>query len=206
MTAPLLKSPDKVSDFHREDTELVRRIQLGDDKAFTELVYKYQNHILNYLSRMCQDTGEVEDLTQEVFERVHRHIGGFDPQRKFSNWIYTIAGNLAKNHHRNRKRKRLVYIPAVYNDKSKESLMALAFEDVKSRPDVLFHSRELQKLIEVTLASLAPAQREVLVLRELEGKSYEEMAEICRINIGTVKSRLNRARISFATRILPHLD
>ncbi|MGD0483957.1 MAG: sigma-70 family RNA polymerase sigma factor [Gemmatimonadales bacterium] len=177
----------------------------GDSRAFTELVLRYQTRLLNFVYRSIGDRERAEDLVQEAFIRVHRHLHRFDQAKKFSTWIYTIASNLAKNELRNRSRNPLVLFQAIRRNWEPDH-RPLQFEDTQSRPDDLFRKRHLRELVEATVSQLPEHHREVFVLRELEGKSYEEIAEITGCNLGTVKSRLNRARNSFATIIEPHLD
>jgi RNA polymerase sigma-70 factor (ECF subfamily) len=161
--------------------------------------------LLNFVYRMIGDRERAEDLVQEAFLRVHRHLDRFDRSRKFSTWIYTIASNLAKNELRNRGRSPLVTFEQA-RPRDEEDNRPVDFEDKDNRPDDLFEQRTLKALVDETVAKLSSHHREVFVLRELEGKSYEEIAEIMHCNLGTVKSRLNRARQSFAELIQPHLD
>jgi RNA polymerase sigma-70 factor (ECF subfamily) len=128
----------------------------------------------------------------------------FDRSKKFSTWAYTIASNLAKNELRNRSRNPLVLFQAIKRNWEDED-RPLQFEDPASRPDDLYRKRHLRALVEESVAQLPEHHRQVFVLRELEGKSYEEIAEITECNLGTVKSRLNRARTSFADIIAPAL-
>jgi len=189
----------------RDSTQLVAAHLAGDGEAFAELVRRYRERLLNFVDRMIHDRDRAEDLVQEAFLRVFRHLGRYDPARKFSTWIYTIAGNLAKNELRNRGRNPIVLYQALRPRGGEES-QPLQFEDVRTRPDDLFADRHLRQLVDATVATLAPHHREVFVLRELEGRSYEEIAAIVGANLGTVKSRLNRARRAFAERIAPYLD
>jgi len=146
-----------------------------------------------------------EDLVQEVFIRVHRHLHRFDQTKKFSTWIYTIASNLAKNELRNRSRSPLVLFQTIKKNWEADH-RPLQFEDKHHRPDDLFRRRHLRQLVEWAVEQLPEHHRVVFVLRELEGKTYEEIAEITACNLGTVKSRLNRARNRFAQIIGPLLD
>src|SRR5918998_310444 len=146
-----------------DDSAVVAAFLGGEERAFQELVDRYQTRLLNFVYRTIGDREKAEDLVQEVFIRVYRHLHRFDASKKFSTWIYTIASNLAKNELRNRSRNPLVLFQTITK------------------------------------------HWQVFVLRELEGKSYEEIAEITNCNLGTVKSRLNRARNSFAEIIEPWL-
>jgi RNA polymerase sigma-70 factor (ECF subfamily) len=178
----------------------------GDPRAFNLIVSRYQVRLLNFVYRMIGDRERAEDLVQEAFLRVYRHLDRFDRSRKFSTWIYTIASNLAKNELRNRSRSPFVAMEPSRPHGEDEEQRPMEFEDHASRPDDLYERRNLKALVDQTVAQLASHHREVFVLRELEGKSYEEIAEIMHCNLGTVKSRLNRARQSFAELIQPHLD
>ncbi|HWA56396.1 MAG TPA: sigma-70 family RNA polymerase sigma factor [Gemmatimonadales bacterium] len=177
----------------------------GDPKAFGQIVARYQVRLLNFVYRMIGDRERAEDLVQEAFLRVYRHLDRFDRTRKFSTWIYTIASNLAKNELRNRSRSPLVTLEQA-RPRDEEEQRPVDFEDPENRPDELYERRNLKALVDHTVARLSSHHREVFVLRELEGKSYEEIAEIMHCNLGTVKSRLNRARQSFAELIGPHLE
>jgi RNA polymerase sigma-70 factor (ECF subfamily) len=188
-----------------DDGALVVQYMAGQPRAFDAIVDRYQTRLLNFIYRTVGDRERSEDLVQEVFIRVHRHLARFDRSKKFSTWIYTIASNLAKNELRNRSRNPIVLfqtMTAGWEDEERP----LEFEDPQSRPDDLFRKRHVRSLVEQTVARLPQHHREVFVLRELEGRSYEEIAEITHCNLGTVKSRLNRARSSFAEIIEPALQ
>ncbi len=188
-----------------DDGALVTEYMAGQARSFDAIVDRYQSRLLNFIYRTVGDRERSEDLVQEVFIRVHRHLARFDRTKKFSTWIYTIASNLAKNELRNRSRNPIVLfqtMTAGWDDEERP----LEFEDPQSRPDDLFRKRHVRSLVEQTVAQLPQHHREVFVLRELEGRSYEEIAEITHCNLGTVKSRLNRARSSFAEIIEPALQ
>jgi len=188
-----------------DSTQLVAAHLAGDTRAFQELVARYRGRLLNFVHRMIGDRERAEDLVQEAFVRVHRHLHRFDPAKKFSTWIYTIASNLAKNELRNRSRSPLVFYQSL-RPPGEEDQRPLQFEDSSSRPDDMFTNRYLREMVDATVATLPPHHRQVFVMRELEGRSYQEIAELVRCNLGTVKSRLNRARHAFAERIAPYLD
>src|SRR5712691_9885149 len=187
-----------------DDSAVVTACLGGEERAFTELVERYQTRLLNFIYRTIGDRDRAEDLVQEVFIRVHRHLHRFDRSKKFSTWVYTIASNLAKNELRNRSRNPLVLFQAVQKNFQDDD-RPLQFEDATSRPDDMYRKRHLREIVEESVAKLPEHHRHVFVLRELEGKSYEEIAEITDCNLGTVKSRLNRARNSFAQLIGPIL-
>jgi RNA polymerase sigma-70 factor, ECF subfamily len=188
-----------------DDSAVVTAFLGGEERAFSELVERYQTRLLNFIYRTIGDRDRAEDLVQEVFIRVYRHLHRFDRSKKFSTWAYTIASNLAKNELRNRSRNPLVLFQTMQGAGDDED-RPLQFEDTTARPDDMYRKRHLRELVEDTVAKLPEHHREVFVLRELEGKSYEEIAEITECNLGTVKSRLNRARTAFAAIIEPHID
>src|ERR1700737_4488981 len=188
-----------------DDAEIVTSFLEGEERAFEELVERYQGRLLNFVYRTIGDREKGEDLVQEVFIRVYRHLHRFDRSKKFSTWVYTIASNLAKNELRNRSRNPLVLFQTVQKNFQDED-RPLQFEDPNSRPDDMYRKRHLREIVEESVAKLPEHHRNVFILRELEGKSYEEIAEITDCNLGTVTSRLNRARNSFAEIIAPYVD
>ena len=188
-----------------DDGHVVSRHLAGDAQAFGTLVDRYQVRLLNFVNRTIGDRERAEDLVQEVFIRVFRHIHRFDQTKKFSTWIYTIASNLAKNELRNRSRNPLVLFQTIKKNWDADH-RPLQFEDTTARPDDLYRKRFLKDAVDACVKELPEHHRAVFVLRELEGRSYQEIAEITGCNLGTVKSRLNRARNTFAHLIGPQLD
>ncbi len=186
------------------DEELVTAHLEGRGGAFQALYDRYRDRLVHFITRKTGDADRAQDLVQEAFIRVTRHLHRFDTTKKFSTWVYTIASNLSKNELRNRSRSPLVLFQKLTNNWDDDH-RPLQFEDVAFRPDDLFHKRHLRKLVEETVAELPEHHQLVFRLRELEGKSYEEIADITGVNLGTVKSRLHRARNSFAQRIEPFL-
>jgi RNA polymerase sigma-70 factor (ECF subfamily) len=186
------------------DNELVASFLDGNALAFPELVSRYQSRLLNFIYRTIGDRDRAEDLVQETFIRVYRHLHRFDQSKKFSTWIYTIASNLAKNELRNRSRNPLVLFQTIKKNWEADH-RPLQWEDPHYRPDDLFRKRHLRDMVEKAVQQLPEHHRAVFVLREMEGKTYEEISEITGVNLGTVKSRLNRARNNFAQIIAPML-
>ena len=188
-----------------DDSMLVARFLAGERRAFTELADRYHVRLMNFIQRTIGDRERAEDLVQETFIRVYRHLHRFDQTKKFSTWVYTIAGNLAKNELRNRSRNPLVLFQTIKKNWDSDH-RPLEWEDNTYRPDALYRKRHLKEMIDGAVAQLPEHHRMVFVLREMEGKTYEEIAEITGVNLGTVKSRLNRARNNFAQLIEPMLD
>ncbi len=187
------------------DPELAAASLAGEARAFTVLADRYHLRLLNFVHRMIGDRERAEDLVQETFVRVHKHLHRYDQNRKFSTWAYTIAGNLAKNELRNRSRNPLVLFQTIKKNWDADH-RPLEWEDPRYRPDDLYHKRDLKDRVDEVVAQLPEHHRVVFVLREMEGKSYEEISDITGVNLGTVKSRLNRARNAFAEKIAPLID
>jgi RNA polymerase sigma-70 factor (ECF subfamily) len=188
-----------------DDSGVVAAFLAGENRAFNELVTRYHVRLLNFIYRTIGDRERAEDLVQETFVRVYRHLHRFDQSKKFSTWAYTIAGNLAKNELRNRSRNPLVLFQTIKKNWEADN-RPLEWEDNTYRPDDLYRKRHLKSMVEAAVSELPEHHRLVFVLREMEGKTYEEIAEITGVNLGTVKSRLNRARNNFANLIAPLLD
>jgi RNA polymerase sigma-70 factor (ECF subfamily) len=187
------------------DPQLAAASLAGESRAFTVLADRYHARLLNFIHRMIGDRERAEDLVQETFVRVHKHLHRYDQNRKFSTWAYTIAGNLAKNELRNRSRNPMVLFQTLKKNWDADH-RPLEWEDNRYRPDDLFRKRDLHDRVRQVVGELPAHHREVFVLRELEGRTYEEIAEITGVNLGTVKSRLNRARNAFAEKIAPLID
>jgi RNA polymerase sigma-70 factor, ECF subfamily len=187
-----------------DDSQVVAASLAGDRRAFTELVERYQSRLLNFVYRSTGDRERAEDLVQETFIRIYRHLHRFDQSKKFSTWAYTIASNLAKNELRNRSRNPLVLFQMLRRSWDADQ-KPLEWEDNTYRPDDLFRKRHLKQMVDSAVSELPEHHRTVFILREMEGKTYEEIAEITGCNLGTVKSRLNRARNNFAVIIAPLL-
>lgn len=187
------------------DSEVVQASLDGDARAFTELVSRYDQRLLNFVYRTIGDRERAQDLVQETFVRVYRHLERFDQTKKFSTWIYTIASNLAKNELRNRSRNPLILFQTIKKSWDADH-RPLEWEDTQYKPDDLFRKRHLKEKVEAAVKQLPEHHRLVFVLREMEGKTYEEIADITGCNLGTVKSRLNRARNNFASIIAPMID
>jgi RNA polymerase sigma-70 factor, ECF subfamily len=187
-----------------DDSAVVAAFLAGNKRGFNELVERYQSRLLNFVYRTTGDRERAEDLVQETFIRIYRHLHRFDQSKKFSTWAYTIASNLAKNELRNRSRNPLVLFQALKKSWDADQ-RPLEWEDNTYRPDDLYRKRHLKQLVESAVGELPEHHRHVFVLREMEGKTYEEIAEITGCNLGTVKSRLNRARNNFAQIIAPLL-
>jgi len=166
-----------------DDRELVQRIREGDPEALRLLVERYQERIFALVHGIVRDAHEVEDVAQEVFLKVFTRIDGFDGRSQFYTWLYRVAVNAAKDHVKKRVRR-----PAVALDE------ADALPGGAEGPDTGAERSETHRIVREAIDALPLRYREVLALRELEGLSYDEVASVLGISIGTVESRLHRAR------------
>ena len=173
------------------DEELVRRVQKGDKKAFDLLVLKYQNRIIQLINRYVRDPYEAQDIAQETFIKAYRAMASFRGDSAFYTWIYRIAINTAKNHIAARARRP--------TDDEIEVEIAEQFEGESSlrdqeTPEGILLSEELGQTIQMALEELPGELRTAITLREMDGLSYDEIAEVMECPVGTVRSRIFRAR------------
>jgi RNA polymerase sigma-70 factor (ECF subfamily) len=189
------------------DAPLIERVKLGDAKAFEMLVVKYQRRIERLIGRMVRDVDLVPDIAQETFIRAYRAIPQFRGDSAFYTWLYRIAVNTAKKALVELKRDPLV---------SESALASRDEEDETSRvenelsdgetPDALLASKEIAAVVNAAIDALSEDLRQAITLRELEGLSYEEIAQVMNCPIGTVRSRIFRAREAIAAKLRPLLD
>jgi RNA polymerase sigma-70 factor (ECF subfamily) len=187
---------------HREDLEawpdeeLIQLVEGGNDEAFEIIVGRFKSPILNFLYRMLGDSDAAEDLAQETFIRVYRNAGRYKQIAKFSTWIYTIAANLGKNELRNRARRQGVTWEDVQNfDLKTECSAPMQLHSPKT--DRAVERKELRAALNRAIESLPARFRIPFVMRDVEGFAYEEIAKMLKLPKGTVKSRINRARLRF---------
>ena len=172
------------------DEELIAELQqTGNERAFEILVHRYKNPLTNYVFRFLGDFDACSDVVQETMIKFYRYKDNYSSVAKFSTWIYTIAGNLARTEYRRRKRRSFLSIHDYGEDHK-----IFDIPDESYRPDVMTDSGIKDELIQKALLKVKEDFREVVILRDIEGMSYEEIAEITGLNEGTVKSRINRGR------------
>ena len=172
------------------DEELILEFQQNNtEQAFEILVQRYKNPLVNFVYRFLGDYEICLDVVQETFIKVYRYKNSYTSIAKFSTWIYTIAGNLAKTEYRRRKRRNFFSINSYGENKE-----TFDIPDERYRPDVAADSEMKDKIIQKALLKVTQVYREVLILRDIQGLSYEEISEIKGLTIGTVKSRINRGR------------
>jgi len=186
------------------DRELVARAQKGDKRAFELLVEKYQRKLARLLSRFVRDPSEVEDVTQEAFIKAYRALPAFRGDSAFYTWLYRIGINTAKNYLMALGRR----APTSTEIEAEE---AEGFEEADqlrdiNTPESVLLSNEIGATVNATIAELPEELRTAIQLREIEGMSYEDIARIMDCPIGTVRSRIFRAREAIAERLRPLLD
>jgi RNA polymerase sigma-70 factor, ECF subfamily len=183
------------------DTELTRLAQAGDERAFEALVVKYQRRVARHVARYVKSADDVEDVVQEVFIRAYRGLASFRGDSQFYSWLYRIAANAALNHLR-----RASDDVSLGDDSSDEraSEFVPGVSDA-AQPDRTLMAEQIADAVQRALAKLQPQLTEALMLFEVEKKSYAEIAEMLQIPIGTVRTRIFRAREFIARRLEPVL-
>lgn len=185
------------------DIALVKRVQAGDKTAFDLLVRKYQQKIINLVSRYIKDHAEVLDVTQEAFIKAYRALKNFRGDSAFYTWLYRIAINTAKNHLVARGRR----TPVTDIDAQDAELYGIA-DGLKEQasPERMMLTEELRSVVFEVIENLPDDLRLAITLRELEGMSYEQIAEVMDCPVGTVRSRIFRAREAIDQRVNPLIE
>jgi RNA polymerase sigma-70 factor (ECF subfamily) len=172
------------------DEELILEFQKNNtEDSFNILVQRYKNPLTNFVFRFLGDYEACADVVQETMIKVYRYKDTYSSVAKFSTWVYTIAGNLARTEYR-RQRRRNIFSISDYG----EEHQTYDLPDESYRPDVATDSGIKDEIIQKALLKVKEAYREAVILRDIQGMSYEEIAEILGVNEGTVKSRINRGR------------
>jgi RNA polymerase sigma-70 factor (ECF subfamily) len=185
------------------DQQLVERAQRGDKKAFELLVSKYQRKLGRLLSRYIRDASEVEDVTQEAFIKAYRALPTFRGDSAFYTWLYRIGINTAKNYLVALGR-RAPTMTEVDNEEAESIEEGEQLKDLNT-PENQMMSRQIAETVNLTLQELPEELRTAITLREIDGMSYEEISQIMNCPIGTVRSRIFRAREAIAERLRPQL-
>lgn len=172
------------------DWELIARARLGEARAFEELVRRYERPVIHFCQRMTGSREDAEEIAQDSFVRVYRHLNRLKPSAKFSTFLFGIARNRTLNFLRDAGRRGRGRTLSLTGENDGQ----LPVEDEKLRPDRSARLKEIETMIEQGLAALSAEHREVLILREMQGLDYEAIAGIVRCRNGTVKSRIARAR------------
>jgi RNA polymerase sigma-70 factor, ECF subfamily len=189
------------------DAPLIERVKQGDVKAFEMLVVKYQRRVERLVARMVRDVDIVQDITQETFIRAYRAIPQFRGESAFYTWLYRIAVNTAKKALLQLKRDPLVTESArLSRDEDDETSRVENELTDGETPDAVLASKQVARAVNLAVEALSEDLRQAITLREIEGLSYEEIAEMMNCPIGTVRSRIFRAREAIAQRLRPLLD
>lgn len=173
-----------------DEQECITRAQQGEGKAFSELVARYQDPVFRFLLRLTRSRDDAMDLTQDTFMRAYQSLDRWRPEALFRTWLFRIARNLALDRFRHAK-----IVEFVDLEEERE------IQDLHAGPESIVETAQQYHLLEKALARLPAEQREIILLREIEGLSYDEIAHVLALQIGTVKSRLARARSSLLDQV-----
>lgn len=179
--------------FRDEDARLVSAVLSGDNEAFAELVRKYEKLVYNAAYQLLRSEDDALDVSQETFFKAYRSLNSFRGDCRFSTWLYKICRNAALDFLRAEQRRRTVSLTDDDED-SREGMLDLPDPDALADPQNRLEQQEERLAVRAAIQQLSDEHREILVLRDMEGYSYEEIAEMLDLELGTVKSRINRAR------------
>ena len=183
-------SLDKKSEFIFTDEELIRRFQAGDERAYVELVNRYKDKLLNFVFQFLGDIEQAEDVVQDTMIRLYEKKHYYKEIAKFSTWIYTIARNLANTELRKRKRRKTTYLSHLSKEERQFEIPAVQ-DDV----DQSLHNEFINDRIQSAINNLPEHFKLVIILRDIQELSYDDISNIVEVPLGTIKSRINRARI-----------
>lgn len=194
-------------ELHDPDVRLMLQVRDGDAAAFTELVLRYQNRLLTVLEHLVGNREQAEDLAQEVFVRVFKARLRYEPEAKFSTWLFTIANNIASNALRSRSRRREVGVPEGNGaDSTPLSLDQLAKAASGAMPTRALDKAEQAEMVRSAVAVLSERQRMALLLSKFEGMSYQDIAQTMDLSVQAVKSLLSRARVNLKEILTPYIE
>ena len=179
-----------MSEFELTDEQLIKKFQNGDIGAFNQIVHRYKDRLINFIYRFVNDIDKSEDLTQDTFLKLYTHKDSYKEIAKFSTWLYTIAANLAKTELRKIKRRKTFSI----SDLSKDDREFVISSEAIGPDDKNINST-FEKNIQIALERLSVDFKTIIILRDIQELSYDEISKIMRLPIGTVKSRINRGRL-----------
>ena len=179
-----------MSEFELTDEQLIKKFQNGDIGAFNQIVYRYKDRLINFIYRFVNDIDKSEDLTQDTFLKLYTHKDSYKEIAKFSTWLYTIAANLAKTELRKIKRRKTFSISDLSKDDSEFVISSEAIG-----PDDKDINSTFEKNIQIALERLSVDFKTIIILRDIQELSYDEISKIMKLPIGTVKSRINRGRL-----------
>lgn len=188
------------------DSALILRCQANDAAAFNEIVYRYKNKVHNYVCRMVGPGTDAEDLTQETFVRAFLNIRSFQSRAALNTWLFRIATNICIDFRRKTARPNAMTVSLQRDDYDADGETVREFPDEKFDPQHVFLNKELGIQLERAMQSLPDKLKTVMLLHDIEGLAYEEIATIVDCPLGTVKSRLFNARMALRQRLAPYVD
>lgn len=196
------------------DDELMQRFQKGDEEAFNLLARRHQQPLINFITRFTGDKDNAEDLAQETFIRMYKAADRYKPGRaQFKTWMYLIAKRLCINEIRNRGRRDRFRVDNIVtndnntgNNDEEIDIIATAPADAALQPEVALERKELRNVIQNAISELPERYRFPLVLRDIQGLSYDEIGKILDLRSGTTKSRINRARLMLKDKLKPYME
>jgi len=184
------------------DEHLVEQFLQGNMSAFEELVIRYEQKVFQLAFRLSGNPDDASDLAQEAFLKVYKSLEQWRGKATFSTWLYRIVTNTFLDDMRKRKRRPLVALSLDASIPTEDGEVLREFPSTDPSPEQEYLQRELQQIVLTALSELAPDYRVVLALRDIQGHTYEEIAQITQLNIGTVKSRISRARAAMRKKLL----
>lgn len=203
----MTSSNDAPAPAPNSDLQLVERTLAGDQRGFELLVIKYQRRIERLIGRMVRDTDLIPDIAQETFIRAYRALHQFRGDAQFYTWLYRIAVNTAKKALVDLKRNPIITETALRANDDEDETSGNPFElTTDETPETILAAQEIAAAVNAAMEALPEDLRQAVTLREIEGLSYEEIAEAMDCPIGTVRSRIFRAREAISTRVRPLLD
>ena len=179
-----------MSDFELSDEILIKKFQEGDVGAYNQLVFRFKDRLLNFIYRFVNDLDLAEDLVQDTLLKLYTHKDSYQEIAKFSTWLYTIAANLARTELRKKKRRKTFSVTELSRD---DREFIIASSDVDPSEDL--SSQNFERNIQLALAELPDDFKTIIILRDIQELSYDEISKIVKVPLGTVKSRINRGRV-----------
>jgi RNA polymerase sigma-70 factor (ECF subfamily) len=180
------------------DEELIKRFQRGDEQAFTQLVHRFKDPLTNYVYRFLGELDRANDVVQETFLRLYHYRHAYTRDAKFATWLYKVASNVTKSELRREYVSRRYLVHGISADSDNE-WEGDEFLDPDLTPEAQVDSSLKMRLVQQALMQISAAYREVVILRDIQQMSYEEITEITGLGLGTVKSRINRGRAQLQT-------
>ena len=179
-----------------DENELIRRSKEGDTESFSQLVLIYERRIINYAFRMLRDQNDAEDAAQEAFLRDYRKLDSFNGDAAFSTWLYTILNNICLDILRKRKRSGEHAQVSINQSSADDDEYEIQIEDSSPGPYDSYRKKAAMKALEAAIEKLSDEHKAVIVMRDIHGLEYDEIAKVTGTSLGTVKSRISRARIA----------